>query len=405
MNTLIANRRVLRLCLILWGAGAISTFAQDGMVLIPAKDASFQMGSETAIIETPVHLVTFSRNFWMDTTEVTQYAYQKLMSQTYAQYSALDWVNPYGVGNDYPAYLLEWADAALFCNARSKAEGRDTVYVYSDISGHPGNGGSLENLTVNWNANGYRLPTEAEWEFAYRAGSTTDFFWNKNFDPYPESSADSSEINSAAAWLGNAWMLSADNTGFGTQRVASKQPNAFGLYDIAGNVSEWVNDWFSDYSADSVTDPTGSVDETYRFVRGGNWGNIAWYLRASCREFASPDYYIYFVGFRTVLPTDDAASVGEIPTSQPNFFVLEQNYPNPFNPTTTICFHLSETASVSLQIFNALGQEVAALLQNQIFDSGDHAFDFNAARLGAGIYFYRLTANHFNQVKKMILLP
>jgi formylglycine-generating enzyme required for sulfatase activity len=381
-------------------------YAQDGMVLISAKDVTFQMGSE---MEAPVHAVTFTRNFWMDTTEVTQRAYQTLMHRTYAKYSDLDWVSPYGVGDNYPAYLLEWADAALYCNARSKAEGRDTVYVYTRISGHPGNGGALENLTIQFTADGYRLPTEAEWEFACRAGTTTDFFWNKNFDPYPETSADTSEMSQNAVWLANSWNLSADDSNFGTHPVAAKQPNALGLYDMSGNVSEWVNDWYEDYSSDPVTDPvtdpTGSESETYRFVRGGNWGNTAYYLRASCREFASPDYYIYFIGFRTVLPVD-ASSVGATDPNPalPATFALTQNYPNPFNPTTTIQFELPETVSVSLTIFNVNGQVVGELLNNQIIESGQHAVLFNASALSAGIYFYQLTAGDFKQVKRMVLI-
>jgi hypothetical protein len=86
-------------------------------------------------------------------------------------------------------------------------------------------------------------------------------------------------------------------------------------------------------------------------------------------------------------------------------FALEQNYPNPFNPATTIRFHLPETAGVSLGIYNVLGQTVAGLIRDQIFPSGVHAVEFDASRLGAGVYYYRIQANHFIQVKKMILLP
>ncbi|MDZ7261792.1 MAG: SUMF1/EgtB/PvdO family nonheme iron enzyme [candidate division KSB1 bacterium] len=387
------------------------------MILIPAKDSSFQMGSETGNPdEQPVHTVSFTYDFWMDTTEVTQGDYHALMSATYTGYSKPLWGNPYGVGENYPAYAIEWGDAALYCNARSKQDGLDTVYSYTAISGRPGDGCSLEGLSINFKANGYRLPTEAEWEYACRAGTTTDFYWGKNFDPYPATAMDTAEVNSYAVWSGNSWNLSAEDANFGTHPVATKKPNSFGLYDMSGNVYEWINDWYYEYSSEPQIDPTGSETETYHFVRGGSWGNGATFLRSANRQFASPDYYIYFCGFRTVLPVK--STEGGIKTEEtgiPAGFTLEQNYPNPFNPATTIQFSLPRTATVSLIIYNSLGEEVSVLINNQTFKAGVHSLCFSASGgsassghtggLSAGIYFYRLEADGFVQVKKMILLP
>lgn len=382
------------------------------MILIAAKGASFLMGSENGNPdEQPVHTVTFTNDFWMDSTEVTQKSYHDLMSAFYADYADPSWGNPYGVGDSYPAYALEWGDAALYCNARSKRDGLDSVYSYSAISGRPGDGCSLEGLAVSYDASGYRLPTEAEWEFACRAGTSSDFFWGKNYDPYPATGKDTLEIGTYSVWSGNSWDLSAENSDFGTHPVATKMPNAFGLYDMSGNVYEWINDWYTDYTSESQVDPKGSDAETYHSVRGGSWGNGATFLRAANRQFASPDYYIYFCGFRTILPvkSTDVGTAGEGKSEIPMEFVLEQNYPNPFNPSTTIRFSLAKTATITLTIYNSIGEEVAVLIDHQFSNPGTYTVRFSAdngiaGRLGTGIYLYKLEANGFVKTKKMVLV-
>jgi len=380
----------------------------NSMILISASDSSFQMGSENGNSdEKPVHTVSFTYNFWMDMTEVTHSDYHNVMSITYADYNKPPWGNPYGVGDNYPVYAVEWGDAALYCNARSKQAGLDTVYSYTGIQGRPGDGCFLNGLAINYSANGYRLPTEAEWEYACRAGTTTDFYWGKDFDPYPAISEDTTEVNNYAVWCGNSWNFSAESPDFGTHPVATKMPNSFGLYDMSGNVFEWINDWYSDYSSESQVDPTGSETESYHFVRGGSWGNWAIFLRSANRQFSSPDYYLYFCGFRTVLPiksTDVGVGSGELLPDLPEQFVLLQNYPNPFNPATTIQFSLPKTATVTLTVYNTLGEVVSSLIKDQIVDAGAHSLQFDATGLSAGVYFYRLEANGFVQVKKMILL-
>ncbi|MDH7515454.1 MAG: formylglycine-generating enzyme family protein [Bacteroidota bacterium] len=273
------------------------------MVKIPAKGKSFSMGSATGSAdERPVHQVSFTYDFWMDTTEVTQGDYDAVMRAVYPGYIAPSWHAPYGVGARYPAYQVEWDDAALYCNARSKREGLDTVYRYTGITGVPGNGCKLEGVSVDFAANGYRLPTEAEWEYACRARSTTDYSWGKTFGPYPATSADTADFSAHAVWAGNSWMLSSDNPAFGTHPVASLLPNAWGLYDMSGNVWEWCNDWYDAYTASAATDPRGPSSGAWRVLRGGSWGNDAAVLRSSQRTFTVPDYQYYFIGFRTVRP-------------------------------------------------------------------------------------------------------
>ncbi len=273
------------------------------MVLVEAKGKSFGMGSASGNAdEQPVHVVTFSRSFWMDTTEVTQSEYDRIMKAEYPTYSTPDWTASYGVGARYPAYLLEWGDAVLYCNARSKAEGLEVVYAYSNILGTPGNGCELEDVTADLNRSGYRLPTEAEWEYACRGGVSFDFFWGKDAAGYPSGSDDSTEVDSYAVWAGNAWNLGSESDRFGFSPAASRLPNPYGLYDMIGNAWEWCHDWYDAtyYTDAQVADPEGPVSGGWHSLRGGSWGNDVPYLRATNREFSTPDYIFNFIGFRAV---------------------------------------------------------------------------------------------------------
>ena len=126
---------------------------------------------------------------------------------------------------------------------------------------------------------GLRLPTEAEWEYACRAGTTTARY---------------GEVN-AIAWYYQNWTI------YGTQQVAGKLPNALGLYDTLGNVWEWCQDWYGPYSSGSVTNPTGPTTGTFRLLRGGNWAVNSGSCRASRRTSGTPVSIVGgFIGFRVV---------------------------------------------------------------------------------------------------------
>ena len=126
----------------------------------------------------------------------------------------------------------------------------------------------------------YRLPTEAEWEYACRAGSTTRFCFG-----------DKEEKLGEYAWYG-------DNSEGKTHPVGQKQPNAWGLYDMHGNVWEWCQDWYGDYPAGPVTDPRGPDAGEYRVLRGGSWDNDTRNLRSAVRNYYYPDYRSDIIGFR-----------------------------------------------------------------------------------------------------------
>jgi formylglycine-generating enzyme required for sulfatase activity len=251
-----------------------------GMKLIPSKGESFTM----AFIEGGVSQeVSLTYNFYMESTEVTQKSFSDVMSDPvngFNDYVVPGWSSEYGLGDNYPSYHINWFDAALYCNARSKAEGRDTVYNYSGVTGTTGQNVTLLNVQIDLSKNGFRLPTEAEWEFACRGGTTTNYFWGDTYiDDY-------------------AWHL--DNSDNTSHEVATKKPNSYGIYDITGNIWEWSNDWFGDYSSTLITDPSGPATGSRRVNRGGCWRHDTTHLFSGYRTLTPPEYSSNSNGFRVV---------------------------------------------------------------------------------------------------------
>jgi formylglycine-generating enzyme required for sulfatase activity len=244
---------------------------QGPLVKIIAAGQSFQMGE--AGLDDPVHQVTFTKDFWMDTTEVEQTDFLALMGFNPSKFKGI---------SKGPVEGATWFDAVLFCNARSKRDGLDSIYAYTAKTKVGESCTGLTGLAIDYSRTGYRLPTEAEWEYACRSGAKGSFYWGD---------ADDDTTMGEYAWF-------YANSGSTTHPVAGKQANYFGLYDLSGNVEEWCNDWFGDYSVDAQQDPTGPISGSYRVLRGGSWDRGAHYLRSASRTYVAPSPQVANDGFR-----------------------------------------------------------------------------------------------------------
>jgi uncharacterized repeat protein (TIGR02543 family) len=255
----------------------------SGMVKVTA--GTFQMGQTGVTGATPVHEVTLTKNYWMDNTEVTQTDFSDVITTVYgSELSLPDWAGmDKGTGPRVPAYGVTWAMAALYCNGKTKLSGSmDTVYSYTSRSV-----GALEGITIDVGKNGFRLPTEAEWEYACRAGTTTLYYWGSS----------STNIATYAYWTGDA------DSKFVS--VASSNPNNWNLYDMIGSVAEWVNDrGVNNYTAGAQTDPLILTNASYsaRVARGGSVftysvDDVTCASRESQLDYMASEKY----GFRVVM--------------------------------------------------------------------------------------------------------
>ncbi len=207
-----------------------------GMKLMGVPAGSFQMGDSS---NGPIHTVTLSQGFYMGRTEVTQAQWVAVMGSNPSYFKNCD---------NCPVEQVSWDDVQEFIRKlNAKGEGV------------------------------YRLPTEAEWEYAARAGTTGDFAGNLD----------------SMAWY-------SANAGNKTHEVATKQANAWGLYDMHGNVWEWVQDWYGSYPSGSATNPTGATSGSDRVNRGGGWSDDAGLARSAFRYHYTPSIRYYDLGFRVV---------------------------------------------------------------------------------------------------------
>ena len=244
-----------------------------GTVLISAEGKGTVLGSTdstAASDEEPRMLVSFSNNFYMDTTEVTIASYRAILGILPPEYDSI-------VVTDSlcPVVFVSWYDAILFCNVRSKIEQLDTVYRYVSISRtSSGSIYGLNGLTTNFLADGFRLPTEAEWVYAASGGESIAYPWGQATD---------SSLSVQYAWYQG-------NSAGKTHQVALLSPNRFRLYDAAGNVMEWVNDAKDDFCAAPVTDFAGAEQgsTTQRVLKGGSYLNTMNMLRVSRRSDIYP---------------------------------------------------------------------------------------------------------------------
>lgn len=275
-------------------------YSSDGMPT-PANPKTFEMG------EGQTHLVTLTRPIQAAVAPETDILWELIMGSNPSRFAETPEASQSVVAgiktsigfsksetskvmrsSNRPVENVSWWSVAEYLNRKSTLEGLAPVFDFSGVtfSGRAEDG-SLEgkgDVIINWNANGYRMATEAEQECFIRGGTKTRFPNGEDESKLP-----------LIAWF-------EENSGKTTHPIGELRPNAFGLVDTSGNVWEWGMDWYADYSNEAVTDPMGPSLGSLRVVRGGSWYYGAQYLCSAYRYHVRPDYRFVYLGFRAVRP-------------------------------------------------------------------------------------------------------
>jgi len=239
--------------------------SEEDMEFVPITAGSFMMGSPDNEFghdrDEKQHCVTITMNFEMQETDVTQYQWFQVMGNNPSDFSKPEYCpsdykfqNGVGMCPNNPVERVSWYNVQDFI---SKMNARNDGHIY-------------------------RLPTEAEWEYAARAGTSSAYSFGNN-----------SGYLYQHAWFDR-------NSGNQTHPVATKQANPWGLYDMQGNVWQWVSDWYAAYGDDHAQDPAGGYNGLMRVIRGGSGGSSVSYLRSAIRNYNDPLLRLNSVGFRLV---------------------------------------------------------------------------------------------------------
>ena len=269
---------------------------RGSLVYIPAGLFTMgRTGGDTDTNAQPVN-VTLSQ-FYMGKYEVTKAEWDEV--RTWAVNNGYtDLASGGGKASNHPVHTVNWFDIVKWCNARSQKEGLTPCYTVSGAVMKTG----TTSPTVNWTANGYRLPTEAEWEKGARGGvSGKRFPWGTNTISHSQANYLSSTSYSydASGSVNNYHPTYIDATTPYTSPVGFFAANSYGLHDMAGNVGEWCWDWYWPFTyVNGAIDPRGAASGTDRVIRGGSWNNDAGNCRAAFRDITTPSNAGTRRGFR-----------------------------------------------------------------------------------------------------------
>lgn len=333
---------------------------QNGnMVLI--NGGTFEMGSPLSEAERGndeiQHKVTVD-SFYMSKTELTQKEYLEIMGENPSEHQ----------GEDLPVEHVTWYDAIRYCNELSKAEGLTPCYSISDN-------------TVIWNkeADGYRLPTEAEWEYAARANTSTpfhfgDYVQDENANCY---NAYGYNNDASGSWV-NGYLGH-------TVSVYNYNSNDYGLFHMHGNVAEWVWDWYGEYETADSINPTGAESGNYKIVRGGGWNDFPKHIRSAYRSAVPADVPLYSIGIRLVRSA--ATSSGEVKSS----YATQENH----STGKVLIAYFSQTGNT-----DGLAQIIQELTGADIFRI-ERAIPYSSTYNSQGLYAEALTEQRENAMPKL----
>ena len=398
-----STRRMLPFCLwVIFFVGTIFGQTAQDFTLIPA--GSFQMGDalDGSSDALPVHTVYVSA-FYMDRQEVTKQLWDDVRAWGLTHgYTDL----PAGSGKaaTHPVQTVTWYSMVKWCNARSQKEGLTPVYFTNDAQTALYQTGSadLTNAQVKWSANGYRLPTEAEWEKAARGGTSGHRFPWSNVETITHSQAN---YNSSASYSYDVSPTRGYHPTYAvngqpyTSPVGSFTPNGYGLYDMAGNVWEWCWDWYSStwYSQSGATanDPRGPSPALNRVQRGSSWFNPAQDCRVAYRNRTSMTYSNTNGGFRCARGTTASiASVTPSPVPGSNspqtFTITGAN----FDPACTVTLR-DLTTGIIYANRTKISQTTTSITLNPNFGSPAHTWSvevINPSAISSGQFQFSVTS-------------